>query len=55
VCMQCGHVEEFFDAAIEARQKKAAEERGFTVHDHSLYIYADCNRPKCPNRPAKNT
>lgn len=50
VCLQCGHVEEFYDAGIESRQKKAAAERGFTVHDHSLYIYADCNRPKCPNR-----
>lgn len=50
VCMQCGHVEEFYDAAIESRQKKAAADRGFTVHDHSLYIYADCNRPKCPNK-----
>jgi Fur family ferric uptake transcriptional regulator len=50
VCMQCGHVEEFYDAGIEARQKKAAAERGFTVHDHSLYIYADCNRQKCPNK-----
>lgn len=50
VCMQCGHVEEFYDAGIEERQKKAAAERGFTVHDHSLYIYADCNKPKCPNK-----
>ena len=50
VCLQCGHVEEFYDAAIEARQKKAAEERGFVMHDHSLHIYADCTRPKCKNR-----
>ena len=50
VCMQCGHVEEFYDAGIEARQKKAAAERGFTVHDHSLYIYANCTKPKCPNK-----
>ena len=50
VCMQCGHVEEFYDAGIEARQKKAAAERGFTVHDHSLHIYADCIKPKCPNK-----
>ena len=49
VCLQCGHVEEFYDAGIEARQKKAAAERGFIVHDHSLYIYADCTRKKCPN------
>lgn len=50
VCLQCGHVEEFYDSGIEARQKKAAAERGFTVHDHSLHIYADCNKPKCPNK-----
>ena len=53
VCMQCGHVEEFYDADIEEHQKQAAAERGFTVHDHSLYIYADCNKPKCPNKSRK--
>jgi Fur family ferric uptake transcriptional regulator len=51
VCMQCGHVEEFYDAAIETRQKKVAAELGFEVHDHSLHIYADCTNPKCPRRP----
>ncbi len=50
VCLQCGRVEEFYDAAIEARQKKAAEERGFAVHDHSLYIYADCTKSGCTHR-----
>jgi Fur family ferric uptake transcriptional regulator len=54
VCMQCGRVEEFFDAGIESRQKKAAAERGFVVHDHSLHIYADCVKPKCPHKPAKS-
>ncbi len=53
VCLQCGRVEEFFDAAIESRQKKAAADRGFAVHDHSLHIYADCIKPKCPHKPAK--
>jgi len=48
VCMQCGRVEEFFDEEIEKRQKKAAQERGFTIHDHSLYIYADCVKTPCP-------
>lgn len=51
VCMQCGRVEEFHDAAIEARQKKAAAERGFAVHGHTLQIYADCTKAKCPHRP----
>src|SRR5574343_641711 len=27
VCVQCGHVEEFYDAEIEKRQEKVANER----------------------------
>jgi Fur family ferric uptake transcriptional regulator len=50
VCVQCGHVEEFFDAEIEKRQEKIAKDRGFRIHDHSLHIYADCVREKCPYR-----
>jgi len=50
VCLQCGHVEEFYDAAIEARQEKIATERGFAVHDHSLHIYADCVKQNCPHK-----
>lgn len=50
VCLQCGRVEEFFDEEIERRQKKAATERGFTIHDHSLYIYADCSKNPCPHK-----
>lgn len=49
VCMQCGRVEEFCDEQIEARQHKAAKERGFTIREHSLYIYADCNKKPCPH------
>lgn len=48
VCLQCGRVEEFYDEEIEARQKKAATERGFAIHDHSLHIYADCTKNPCP-------
>lgn len=50
VCLQCGRVEEFYDEEIENRQKKAATERGFAIHDHSLYIYADCTKNQCPHR-----
>ncbi len=50
VCMQCGRVEEFCDEEIEQRQKKAASERGFTIREHSLYIYADCNKEPCPHK-----
>src|SRR5574340_19285 len=50
VCLQCGKVEEFYDAEIERRQKKIAKERGFAIQEHSLYLYADCIKPNCPNK-----
>ena len=50
VCIQCGHVEEFFDEEIEKRQRAIASERGFVIHDHSLYLYADCQRSDCEHR-----
>jgi Fur family ferric uptake transcriptional regulator len=52
VCLQCGRVEEFYDPEIERRQVKIAKERGFTIHDHSLHIYADCTKPNCPHLKA---
>src|SRR5213079_811811 len=42
VCLQCGRVEEFYDAEIEKRQNKIAHERGFAISEHALYLYADC-------------
>lgn len=50
VCMQCGRVEEFYDAEIEKRQHKIAAERGFAITEHALYLYADCTKPRCPHR-----
>ena len=50
VCMQCGHVEEFFDSEIEKRQEKVAKDRGFKIHDHALHIYAECTKASCPHR-----
>lgn len=50
VCMQCGTVEEFYDPEIEKRQNRIAEERGFQVREHALYLYADCLRKDCPHR-----
>jgi Fur family ferric uptake transcriptional regulator len=50
VCLQCGHVEEFFDDAIEKRQIAVAKERGYTIHEHSLYLYVDCIKPNCPHK-----
>ena len=50
VCLQCGRVEEFYDADIEKRQTKVAEQRGFRIRDHSLHIYADCTKANCPHK-----
>jgi Fur family ferric uptake transcriptional regulator len=50
VCLQCGRVEEFYDAEIEKRQHKVAKERGFAVREHALYLYAECIKPACPNK-----
>lgn len=50
VCLQCGRVEEFYDAEIEKRQIKIAKDRGFSLQEHSLSLYADCTKPDCPYR-----
>ena len=52
VCLDCGTVEEFYDAEIEKRQHAVATAKGFTIADHSLSIYANCTKDKCPNRAA---
>ena len=52
VCLQCGRVEEFYDAEIERRQGDVAKGRGFELHGHSLALYADCIKVDCPHRPA---
>lgn len=54
VCLQCGKVEEFFDPEIEERQNRIAAERGFAVKEHALYLYADCHKPACPNKPSNS-
>ena len=50
VCLQCGRVEEFYDAEIEKRQIKVAQERGFEIAEHELHLYADCVKVRCPYR-----
>jgi Fur family ferric uptake transcriptional regulator len=50
VCLQCGRVEEFYDAEIEQRQSEVARKRGFELRGHSLALYADCTKRDCPNR-----
>ncbi|WP_323121476.1 ferric iron uptake transcriptional regulator [Burkholderia alba] len=50
VCLDCGRVEEFFDAEIESRQQSIARERGFKLQEHSLAMYGTCATENCPHR-----
>jgi Fur family ferric uptake transcriptional regulator len=52
VCLDCGKVEEFYDAEIEKRQHAVARTKGFAIADHALSLYANCTKADCPNRAA---
>lgn len=45
LCVKCGRIEEFVDPVIEKRQGEIAEQAGFAITDHSLYLYGVC--PDC--------
>ena len=51
VCLDCGRVEEFYDAEIEKRQHSVAKAKGFAIAEHALSLYAHCTKEQCPNRP----
>ena len=42
LCVKCGRVDEFLDETIEDRQRAIAEEKGYAITDHCLYIYGIC-------------
>lgn len=50
VCLDCGRVEEFYDAEIEKRQNDVATAKGFVIADHALSLYAHCTRDNCAHR-----
>lgn len=50
VCLDCGRVEEFYDAEIEQRQRAVTVSRGFELQEHSLALYARCTKKDCPHR-----
>ena len=53
VCLDCGRVEEFFDAEIEQRQQSIARARGFALQEHALSLYGNCTKEPCPHRPKR--
>jgi Fur family transcriptional regulator, ferric uptake regulator len=50
VCLDCGRVEEFYDAQIEQRQREVTISRGFALQEHSLALYARCTKSHCEYR-----
>lgn len=50
VCVHCGRVEEFYDKVIEKRQQSIAEQHGYTLRDHTMTLYGECNGPDCPGQ-----
>ncbi|UFS55742.1 ferric iron uptake transcriptional regulator [Comamonadaceae bacterium M7527] len=50
VCLDCGRVEEFFDAEIEKRQHDIATAKGFELQEHALSLYANCTTTNCPHK-----
>lgn len=54
VCYRCGKVAEFFDPQIEELQNRVAAEHGFTIQEHSLYLYGECSEcAKVEHKPFK--
>ncbi len=42
VCIKCGKVTEFHNETIEKLQDAIAEENGYRIVDHALYMYGVC-------------
>jgi len=42
ICVRCARVEEFFDDAIEQRQRAVAAARGYALVEHRLSLYGLC-------------
>ena len=53
VCLDCGYVEEFFDAVIEKRQSDIAERFGFALDDHAMSLFVRCKKKICPHKKSE--
>lgn len=51
MCVKCGMIAEFQNKEIEALQTRIAEEKGYRVVDHSLYLYGVCG--ECQKKEKK--
>lgn len=46
ICLNCGAIVEFTNAAIEALQEQVAADYGFAILDHKLELYGTCRACK---------
>ena len=46
ICVNCRHIEEFYDKGIEDIQVQVANKLGFDLAEHSLNLYGACRRLK---------
>jgi len=53
ICLDCDEVFEFCDPRIQGIQEMVGEIFRFNIQSHSLHVYGTCERPDCPNRPAR--
>ena len=44
VCVKCGEVAEFHNEEIERLQDKIAQDNGYRIVDHALYMYGVCGK-----------
>ena len=43
VCVECGKIVEFVDDTIEKIQQEIAAKENFTIKDHCMVLYCECN------------
>ncbi|MBY0575841.1 MAG: transcriptional repressor [Gallionellaceae bacterium] len=53
VYIHCGRFEEFCDKITGDMQRVIAEKPGFTLRDHALTQYGECNGQDCPGKNKK--
>lgn len=44
VCVKCNDITEFCNSEIETLQNKIAQENGYRIVDHALYLYGICKK-----------
>jgi Fur family ferric uptake transcriptional regulator len=55
ICTTCGHIFEFEDPVVEARQAEVAAQHGLRVVSHRHEIYGACQAPQtCPRNVNRN-